>query len=95
MSAEVEDIASVSTCELISYRKKKKNYSIAPDKMVFFLKNKSIDIFLISPQRHILWHSLEEPQQGSSNEYPQHMFSWRNQKNICLCPVVQNLIFLS
>ena len=24
MSAEVEDIASVSTCELISYRKKKK-----------------------------------------------------------------------
>ena len=26
--------------------------------------------------------SLEAPHQGTSNEYPQHMFSWKNKKNI-------------
>ena len=26
--------------------------------------------------------SLEAPQRGASNEYPQHMFLWRNKKNI-------------
>ena len=25
---------------------------------------------------------LEAPCQGTSNEYPQHMFSWRRKKNI-------------
>ena len=35
------------------------------------------------------WYSLEVPQQGASNEYPQHMFLWRKifflflHKNIC------------
>ena len=28
----------------------------------------------------MLWYSLEAPQRGASNEYPQHMFSWRNKK---------------
>ena len=27
-------------------------------------------------------YSLEAPRRGASNEYPQHMFSWRNKKNI-------------
>ena len=39
-----------------------------------------INIFLISPWKHILWYSLEAPRRGASNEYPQHMFSWRNKK---------------
>ena len=26
-------------------------------------------------------YSLEAPRQGASNEYPQHMFSWRNGEN--------------
>ena len=30
----------------------------------------------------MLWYSLEVPHGGASNEYPQHMFSWRNKKNI-------------
>ena len=30
----------------------------------------------------MLWYSLEAPCQGTSNEYPQHMFLWRNKKNI-------------
>ena len=42
----------------------------------------SFDIFLISPQKHKLWCSLEAPQGGASNEYPQHMFLWRNKKTI-------------
>ena len=29
-------------------------------------------------------YSLEVPCQGTSNEYPQHMFSWRNKKNISI-----------
>ena len=30
----------------------------------------------------MLWYSLEVPHRGTSNEYAQHMFSWRNKKNI-------------
>ena len=29
-------------------------------------------------------YSLETPQRGASNEYLQHMFSWRNKKNMSL-----------
>ena len=28
----------------------------------------------------MLWYTLEVPQGGTSNEYPQHMFLWRNYK---------------
>ena len=41
-----------------------------------------VNIFLISPRKHMLWYSLEAPRRGASNEYPQHIFSWRNKKNI-------------
>ena len=37
-------------------------------------------ISLISPWKHLLWCSLEAPHWGASNEYSQHMFSWRNKK---------------
>ena len=38
-------------------------------------------IFLISPQKNICCgYSLEAPQWGASNEYPQHMFLWKNLK---------------
>ena len=30
----------------------------------------------------MLWYSLEAPRQGTSNEYPQHIFLWRSKKNI-------------
>ena len=33
-----------------------------------------------STKKHMLWYSLEAPRWGASNEYPQHMFSWRNKK---------------
>ena len=32
----------------------------------------------------MLWYSLEVPQRGASNEYPQHMFSSRNKKDISI-----------
>ena len=41
-----------------------------------------VNIFIISPQKHMLWYSLEAPRRGASNEYPQHMFLWRSKKNI-------------
>ena len=42
------------------------------------------NIFFISPQKHMLWYSLEAPQPGASNEYSQHMFLWRNKKDSSL-----------
>ena len=40
------------------------------------------NMILISPRKHMLWYSLEAPRRGASNEYPQHMFLWRNKENI-------------
>ena len=36
----------------------------------------------------MLWYSLKALHWGASNEYPQHMFSWRNKKNINLIPTL-------
>ena len=33
-------------------------------------------------------YSLEVPRRGASNEYPQHMFLWRNKKTINLIPTL-------
>ena len=45
------------------------------------------NIFLISSRKHMLWYSLEAPCRGTSNEYPQHMFLWRNKKDISIFQV--------
>ena len=29
----------------------------------------------------MLWYSLDFPRRGDSNEYPQHIFLWRNKQN--------------
>ena len=42
---------------------------------------KNSDIFHISAQNIDCGYSLELPQRGSSNEYPQSMFLSRNKKN--------------
>ena len=34
----------------------------------------------------MLWYSLEAPHRGTSNEYPQHMYSLRNKKNVMWIP---------
>ena len=38
--------------------------------------------FFISSQKTCCGYLLEVPRRGASNEYPQHVFSWRNKKNI-------------
>ena len=43
----------------------------------------SIDIFShFSAKKNILWYLLVASCQSASNEYPQHIFSWRSKKNI-------------
>ena len=42
------------------------------------------NIFLISPLKHMLLYPLEAPRRGASNEYPQHMFLWKNKKDISI-----------
>ena len=37
-------------------------------------------------------HSLEAPQRGISDEYPQHMFSWRNKKTINTSGLKKNIL---
>ena len=37
---------------------------------------------LQAPQHIYCGYSLEVPQWGTSNEYPQYIFSWKNKKNI-------------
>ena len=34
----------------------------------------------------MLWYSLEAPRRGASNEFPQHMFSWRNKNDVMWIP---------
>ena len=36
--------------------------------------------FLFLHENTYCGYSLEAPQWGASNEYPQHVFSWRNKK---------------
>ena len=48
-------------------------------KEIFLIKNS--DIFHISVQNIDCGYSLEPPQRGGSNKYPQSMFLSRNKKN--------------
>ena len=52
-------------------------FFVGPDKM-----GSQINIFLISPLSICCEYSLEVPHRGTSNEYPQHMFSLRIKKKI-------------
>ena len=56
---------------------------IFPDKTLCF-QPEDANIILISLRKRMLWCSLEAPRLGASNEYPQHMFSLWNKKNIFL-----------
>ena len=40
--------------------------------------------FLFLHENICCGYSLEAPQRGASNDYPQHMFSWRNKKDISI-----------
>ena len=62
----------VESLEIVKY--------IALDKMLFCFQFKSLDFFLFLHDNICCGYSLEAPQRGASNKYPQHMFSWRNKK---------------
>ena len=54
---------------------------IAPDKAYFCFQPKTYCTFFLFFHGSICCgYSLEVPQRGTSNEYPQHTFSWRNEK---------------
>ena len=63
--------------------------SIAPDTVLFFQpKSTDYTYFSYFSMKTCCGYSLEAPLQGASNEYPQHMFSLRNKKNIIWIPPV-------
>ena len=57
---------------------------LTPKNENFQIKNS--DIFHISAQNIDCWYSLEPPQRGGSNEYPQSMF-WAEIRKIMYTPV--------
>ena len=53
--------------------------------LTFFIFSPKILIsFLFLHENICCRYSLEAPRRGASNGYPQHMFSMRNKKNLCL-----------
>ena len=55
---------------------------------VVFFKPKILIFFLFLHENICCGYSLEAPRRGTSDEYPQHMFLWRNKKNIYLKPTL-------
>ena len=53
--------------------------SLPPKKWKF--SDKNLCYFSYFCSKHRLWHSLEPPRRGGSNEYPQSMFLSRNKKH--------------
>ena len=58
--------------------------TIALGKVLIFFNQKVSIVFLFLNKNICCVYPLEAPQRGASNEYPQHMFSPRNKKTICL-----------
>ena len=46
------------------------------------------NMFSLRDENICCGYSLEAPRGGTSNEYPQHMFSLRNKKTIYLIPTL-------
>ena len=66
-------------------------FTIALDKALFFNQKvaKKVAIFFLFRDKNICCgYSLEAPRQGTSNEYPQHMFLLENKKPIYLIPTL-------
>ena len=61
--------------------------SCIPQQLIrYFFIRKLLISFLFLNENICCGYSLEAPCQGASNEYPQHMFSLRNKKNIMWIP---------
>ena len=73
MQMTVSNLTKTKTC-LLKYTE-----NFTPKTENFQIKNS--DIFHLSAQNTDCGYSLELPQQGGSNEYPQYMCLNRNKKN--------------
>ena len=62
-------------------------------KTLFFFSQKVCIFFLFLNKNICCGYSLEAPQQGASNKYPQHKYLSRNKKTVNLIPT--HLITLS
>ena len=62
--------------------------------MRHFFHQKVLRFFLFLNENICCWYSFEGPQRGASNEYPQHMFSWRNKKNIIWIDLISRAVGL-
>ena len=71
MSFSVKDSVIILNILTVTYT------HIAPDKALFFF-NQKLSIFFLSPHEKICCSD----RCGASNEYPQHIFSWKNKKTI-------------
>ena len=61
-------------------------------RFMFLFHSKSVHNFHVAPQK-LCVHSLEVPCQGTSDEYLQHMFSWRNKTKILIRILLYNRVF--
>ena len=85
----------IFTCDLllsrpmyiVSKHYKEASVPFALDK-AFFSNQKVSTFFLFLDENICCGYSLEAPPRGTSNEYPQHMFSLRSKKTIHLIPTL-------
>ena len=95
MGKNKENITNLSSAEL-ARRAVKVNIHLAQQpylQMRNFFNPKVLIFYLF--QKTCCGYSFEVPHQGASNEYPQHMFSWRNKKKILYTPPPPLLIWSS
>ena len=59
-------------------------FLISPRKHMLWVLIRSALVFSYFFAKTYVVYSLEAPRRGASNEYPQHMFSWRNKKDISI-----------
>ena len=62
------------------------NIIIAQDQVLFSAEK--YWYFSYFSMKTYCWHSVEVSHQGASNEYPHHMLSWKNKKNIMWKPIL-------
>ena len=60
----------------------------------FPTKTYFVVLFRSASERHNIrcGYSFEVPHRGTSNEYPQHMFLWRNEKTIMWIPLLSEVM---
>ena len=84
---KLKEVKMTQPCSIIHVSANLSSINIAPDKVTITALNKMrffnpevLIFFLLLHDNICCGYSLEGPHGGPSNEYPQHMFLWRNKK---------------